>query len=115
MTSIRCVGLPNAASNGPSPGQAHDPGSGPELVGRTGAPATGRALVPTTPSPPGGAVPPGGRASANFLTQLIAGAQHLAQTRARRRAEPDDASAAYAAAVARCIDVGGTVCRSMWA
>jgi hypothetical protein len=84
-------------------------------VGRTGAPASGRALVPTAPSPSVDAGPVTRRPSANFLTHLIATAQQLAQTRARRQAEPGDASALYEASVARCIDVGGTVCRSMWA
>jgi hypothetical protein len=60
-------------------------------------------------------VPASRRPTANFVTQLIATAQQLAQARERRRAEPGDASAVYAASVARCIDVGGTVCRSMWA
>ncbi len=39
------------------------------------------------------------RPSALFLAQLIATAQQAPQTRARRRAEPADAAAHYAAAV----------------
>jgi hypothetical protein len=42
-----------------------------------------------------------GRPRANFLTQMIATAQRVPQTRARRRAEPDQAIAAYGA-TARC-------------
>ena len=115
MTSIACVSLTPAASDGPSLGHASNPASGHELVGRTGAPASGRALVPTTSSERSKAAAAVRRPSAAFLTQLIATAQKLSQTRARRRAEPADASAVYAASVARCIDVGGTACRSMWA
>jgi hypothetical protein len=41
------------------------------------------------------------RPRAGFLAQLIATAQQAPQTRARRRAEPNRASAAYAAAAIR--------------
>ena len=113
MTSTRCTRLPPAADEGPSLGHSSDPG--PAFVGRASAPASGRALVPTTPSRLSEAGVASKRLSATFLAQLIAAAQQVAQTRARRHAEPGDASAVYTAAVARCIDVGGTVCRSMWA
>lgn len=39
----------------------------------------------------------GARPQAEFLTQLIAAKVQVAQTRARRRAEPEEAVAAYAA------------------
>jgi hypothetical protein len=45
---------------------------------------------------------PSTRSSAAFLAHLIATAQGAPQTRARRRAEPVDASARYLAAAARC-------------
>jgi hypothetical protein len=91
-----------------------------ELVGRTSASAGGRALVPTAPAPFGSdAAAPhrsdrfdGSRPCGGFLAQLIATAQQAPQTRARRRAAPGDASAAYAAAVSRCIDPGRLVRRS---
>jgi len=42
----------------------------------------------------------GPRSAADFLAHLIATADHLPQTRERRRAEPQDAIAAYAATAA---------------
>jgi hypothetical protein len=54
-------------------------------------------------------------AAAAFLAQLIATAQQAPQTRSRRRTDPDHACAVYDATVARCIELGGTVCRTMWA
>ena len=68
-----------------------------ELVGRTSASASGRALVPTACSGHMAQTAPPQQPLATFLTQLIATAQQLAQTRARRRAPPDEASSAYAA------------------
>jgi len=88
-----------------------------ELVGRTSASASGRALVPTALSVAGdgrgahratGQAPP-----AAFLAHLIATALKAPQTRPRRRAEPDDASAAYAAATAGCVHLGGTLYRCL--
>lgn len=83
------AGFPTAAHPGPL-------GAG----DRTANPgAQSRALVPVTPSPPphaGAMARP--RPSAPFLAQLIATAQQAPQTRGRRRAEPADACAAYAAA-----------------
>jgi hypothetical protein len=113
MTPSRCPRPAQAETNSSNLGRHLEDAAA--LVGRTGVPASGRALVPTTPSPlhepPMTSSPP----SAAFLAQLIATAQQAPQTRARRRAEPDHASAVYDAAVARCIDWGGTVCRAMWA
>jgi hypothetical protein len=61
--------------------------------------AQSRALVPVTPSPrPHAGAMARPRPSAPFLAQLIATAQQAPQTRGRRRAEPADACAAYAAA-----------------
>jgi hypothetical protein len=75
-------------------------------VGRTSASATGRALVPTAPSPHTDAAPVGVRPSGIFLAQLIATSLKVPQTRARRRAEPGDASAAYQALHAAPTAVG---------
>ena len=98
MSSPRCTD--------PSQGAAEIPGSGQpradtQFVGRTSVPAIGRALVPTTPSPPGEALAGSRPASAPFLAQLIATAQQAPQTRARRRAEPAHARAVYNATAAR--------------
>lgn len=59
------------------------------------APAPSRALVPISPSPARSAAT--GRASAPFLAQLIAARARLPDQRARRAAEPGDASARYGA------------------
>jgi hypothetical protein len=75
-------------------------------VGRTSASAIGRALVPTAPSPRTDAPLASSRPSGTFLAQLIATALAAPQTRARRRAEPGDASAAYQAAHAAPTAVG---------
>ena len=56
-----------------------------------------RALVPVAPAA-APERPLGRRPSAVFLAHLIASAQQVPQTRARRRAEPADAMAAYRAA-----------------
>lgn len=73
---------------------------------RPGAPsaaasATSRALVPV--ERPSAAPPPRGRIAgdAGLLAQLIAHAEGLAATRARRRADPADAIAAYRAPALR--------------
>src|SRR5262249_33300490 len=97
----------------PDSGQPHDRAS--QFVGRTSVPASGRALVPTTASPLSEPPVASRPASAAFLAQLIATAQQAPQTRARRRAEPEHARAVYDETVARCIDIGGTMCRAMWA
>jgi hypothetical protein len=61
---------------------------------------TGRELVPVAALPP---LAEDGRKSmrrnsASFLAQLIANERQMPQTRERRRAEPQDALAAYGAA-----------------
>jgi hypothetical protein len=110
---MRCTGPLQDTADSPNLGRPGDDAT--EFVGRTSVPASGRALVPTAPpsltAAPAATRPP----AATFLAQLIATAQQAPQTRARRRAEPDHASAIYDAAVARCIEWGGTACRGMWA
>lgn len=60
--------------------------------------ASGRALVPLDPTAPTNSLDrAAARASAPFLAHLIATAQQAPQTRARRRAEPGEAIAAYSA------------------
>jgi hypothetical protein len=61
--------------------------------------ATSRALIPLQPAAPS-TTPTHTRAQASYLAHLIATQQKLPQTRERRRAEPQDAIAAYAAAEA---------------
>ncbi len=61
------------------------------------APTENRALVPLAQSSDGARPRPKGRMSAGFLAQLIAVARQLPQMRARRRGEPSEASATYAA------------------
>ena len=63
------------------------------------APAVQRALVPVPKTEPTEAPGPySGRPAAPFLAQLIATERGEPQTRERRRAEPDAAAQAYAAA-----------------
>jgi hypothetical protein len=64
------------------------------------ASSDGRALVPVSPPPPAAEDErrPMRRNSASFLAQLIANERQLPQTRERRRAEPNEALAAYSAA-----------------
>src|SRR5262249_55909563 len=83
-----------------------------QFVGRTGAPASGRALVPTTPSRASAVCVTRPRQSAVFLAHLIATAQQAPQTRMRRRAEPTESRAAY---IAASVDAerGRTVLRSI--
>jgi hypothetical protein len=53
------------------------------------------------------------RPSAVFLAQLIATALAAPQTRARRRVEPGDAQAAYAAAATSRAHTGRAYCRTI--
>jgi len=55
------------------------------------------ALVPVTPSVHWSRVPEQRMSRADFVTQLIATAQYMPQTRSLRRATPADAQAAYRA------------------
>jgi hypothetical protein len=50
--------------------------------------------------------------SAVFVAQLIATKLDAPQTRARRRAEPGDAQAVYAATTAGCGRIGRALCRT---
>jgi len=63
-----------------------------------------RALVPAAVSPAHAGVPPAlGRANAAFLAHLIAVDQDAPQLRVRRRAEPEEALAAYTASAPACV------------
>jgi hypothetical protein len=53
------------------------------------------------------------RPQAAFLTQLIATRQQAPQTRTRRRAEPDEAIAAYAGTDDRPLPAGRALSRSL--
>ena len=55
------------------------------------------ALVPVVPTIHWSRVPEQPLSRADFVTQLIATAEHLPQTRSLRRASPADAKAAYGA------------------
>jgi hypothetical protein len=55
------------------------------------------ALVPVVPEVHWSRVPEQSRSRADFVTQLIATAEHLPQTRSLRRATSADAKAAYGA------------------
>lgn len=77
------------------------------------APSTARALVLLGSAAGGaGTARPRPRPSAVFLAQLIATAQQAPQTRQRRRAEPQDANAFYAAVATPAAWIGRAVCRA---
>lgn len=92
MTSIRSIDRSTAAGSKGRRSQITSPE-------HSHVAETGRALVTVAP-----AVPPRriqddlGRPNAPFLAQLIANKQNLPQARERRRAEPQEAIAAYVAA-----------------
>ena len=65
------------------------------------AAAAGRSLVALSPSHDTQDQPPCSRPSAAFIAHLVATAEQAPQTRLRRRAEPETAHAAYAAAAIR--------------
>jgi hypothetical protein len=137
MTAIGRIGIARTTGEGPKPGRrqelgqepgqepcqepcqepgrdpALDAACDPQLVGRTSAPAPGRALVPTTSSHadkgPLTRRPP----SAAFLAHLIATAQQAPQTRVRRRAEPGEVRAVYAAVAAAPANLGRKIYRSL--
>jgi hypothetical protein len=56
-----------------------------------------KALVPMTPAHGVASARPASTPRADFVAHLIAGRLQVAQTRARRRAKPADALAAYGA------------------
>jgi hypothetical protein len=86
----------------PAPAQHPDP----ELVGPASVPAQGRALVRLAPAQATSTKTANSRPAANFLAHLIATADGAPQTRHRRRAEPDQADAIYAAASAFAAPTG---------
>jgi hypothetical protein len=71
--------------------------SGPQSEAPAKPAQLGRALVLVGSGPATAVDPAGSRPLAAFLAQLIATAQQAPQTRRRRRAEPKEASAIYAA------------------
>ena len=74
---------------------------------------SGRALIPLEPIAPGDTLLRT-RPHASYLAHLIATKDKLPQTRERRRAEPQDAIAAYAAANAEpAAPSGQTLVRSL--
>jgi hypothetical protein len=90
---MRVTASPNLSTARPAPAQPS------EFVGPAGAPAECRALARVSPVEPEAAPLRWYRhPEAAFLAHLIATAQGLPQTRARRRAEPEAACAAYRAA-----------------
>jgi hypothetical protein len=73
-----------------------------------------KALVPLAmPDRQGATLRAGGRPSADFIAHLIATAGQAPQTRARRRAEPEEAIAAYSALGQWPTSTGGTLYRSL--
>ncbi len=71
------------------------------------------ALVPVALSCEKPAAPAGRRANADFIAHLIATAASVPQTRARRRAEPQQALAAYRALGQWPTEPGRTLSRSL--
>jgi hypothetical protein len=76
--------------------------------------ATARALVTLPREDPSARIPAHSpRPHAPFVAQLIAATLDMPQSRLRRRAEPDDATAAYAAAMAERDRPDRAVARTM--
>lgn len=71
--------------------------SGPSSDDGAGATPPCTALVPVVPSVSRARVPGRTLSRADFVTQLIATAEHAPQTRVLRRASPADAQMAYGA------------------
>src|SRR5437660_12813994 len=80
-------------------------------------PQPGHALIAVPPVWSGGPAPASDRGSrrplAAFLAHLLASRDQAPQTRARRRAEPGEATAAYAVASASVARTGGAISRSV--
>ncbi len=72
-----------------------------------------KALIPLAPGRSRAADPPANRPSADFVAQLIATTSQAPQTRARRRAEPQDAAAAYHALGQWPIPAGRVLSRAL--
>jgi hypothetical protein len=80
----------------------------------TGSAQVNRALVPVTPTVRDSTPPrAGSRPSADFIAHLIATSAQAPQTRARRRAEPAEAIAAYGALGQWPTPSGRTLSRSL--
>jgi len=95
MAAIRGIKLPSEVGVGQVPARSRPRAA----ADRTTSPATpSQALVPITPPRLQDGRPTTRVPCAAFLAHLIATAQRAPQTRVRRRAEPADACAAYAAA-----------------
>jgi len=76
--------------------------------------STNTALIPLMPPESGTPdAAPQGRPRADFLAQLIAVKVQAPQTRLRRRAEPDEAIAAYGAQNQAPASAGGALRRSL--
>jgi hypothetical protein len=71
------------------------------------------ALVPITPTDREAPAAYANRPSADFLTQLIAISEKTPQTRMRRRAEPQEAIAAYRARGRSAASSGRALSRSL--
>jgi hypothetical protein len=71
------------------------------------------ALVPITPTDREAPAAYANRPSADFLTQLIAISEKMPQTRMRRRAEPQEAIAAYRARGRSAAPSGRALSRSL--
>src|SRR5579863_8347499 len=71
------------------------------------------ALVPITPTDREAPAAYANRPSADFLTQLIAISEKMPQTRLRRRAEPQEAIAAYRARGRSAAPSGRALSRSL--
>jgi hypothetical protein len=116
MTQFAHTGRPPSAEDGSNLGHASHLAPDQAFVGRTSAAASGRALVPTTLLPeatPYEAAATSQRPRADFVAQLIATKLKVPQTRARRRAEPTDASAVYETVAAGCSATRRALSRSM--
>jgi hypothetical protein len=83
---------------------------GPEQATDDGIPADAEppcvALVPVVPNVHWSRVADARLSRADFVTQLIATAEHMPQTRSLRRATPADATTAYGAKRQRAQDAG---------
>jgi hypothetical protein len=78
------------------------------------APNVSTALVPVAAGDPAGSFEHrGGRPRADFLAQLIATLVQAPQTRVRRRAEPEEAVAAYGARARSPMPTHHTLSRSL--
>jgi hypothetical protein len=105
----------NAGDREHHPVRGNPGGASPLGTGRkaTEPAQLGRALVLVGSGPATAVDPAGSRPLAGFLAELIATAQQAPQTRRRRRAEPKEASAIYAAISAPAARMGRALRHSM--